>query len=50
VIGSDRTQNKTKIQTNSHVSSLVAGQTSADSGFSRQQEQQQQIQEATPNA
>ncbi len=50
VIGSDRTQSKTKIQTNSHVSSLVAGQTSADSGFSRQQEQQQQIQEATPNA
>jgi uncharacterized circularly permuted ATP-grasp superfamily protein len=50
VIGNNRTQSKTKIQTNSHVSSVVAGQTSADSGFSRQQEQQQQFQEATTNA
>ena len=50
VIGNDRTQNKKIIQTNSQVSTLVAGQTSADSGFSRQQEQQQQMQEAIENA
>jgi uncharacterized circularly permuted ATP-grasp superfamily protein len=42
VIGVERTPATAKIATNSNVSSVVASQTSGDSGFSRQQEQQQQ--------
>ena len=42
VIGVERTPVKAKIATNSNVSSVVASQTSGDSGFTRQQEQQQQ--------
>lgn len=43
VIGAERTPAKAKIPTNSSVSSMVASQTSGDSGYTRQQEQQQQI-------
>jgi hypothetical protein len=55
VIGVERTTATAKIATNSNVSSVVASQTSADSGFTRQQEQQQQEicqsdQEAPQNA
>jgi uncharacterized circularly permuted ATP-grasp superfamily protein len=42
VIGVDRTPVSPKIATNSNVSAVVASQTSGDSGFTRQQEQQQQ--------
>jgi uncharacterized circularly permuted ATP-grasp superfamily protein len=42
VIGAERTPAKAKLATNSSVSSVVASQTSADSGYTRQQEQQQQ--------
>lgn len=51
VVGVDRPNDIRALNTNSHVSSVVAGQTSGDSGFSRQQEQQQQSnQEAQNNA
>lgn len=42
VVGVDRNVGASKIATNSSVSNLVAGQTAGDSGFQRQQEQQQQ--------
>jgi uncharacterized circularly permuted ATP-grasp superfamily protein len=53
VIGVDREKTKPKIATNSSVSAVVASQSSADSGFIKQQEQQQQstsLQEANINA
>ena len=43
VIGVERTPAKAKMPTNSSVSSMVASQTSGDSGYTRQQEQQQQL-------
>jgi uncharacterized circularly permuted ATP-grasp superfamily protein len=50
VVGVDRSHPSpagTNIETNSKVSGIVAGQTAADSGFQRQQEQQQQAGKAT---
>jgi uncharacterized circularly permuted ATP-grasp superfamily protein len=42
VVGLDRPNESQLLNTNSRVSSVVAGQTSGDSGFRSQQEQQQQ--------
>lgn len=42
VVGSDKIYTRTYMPTNSHISALVGQQTSADSGFKPQQEQQQQ--------
>jgi uncharacterized circularly permuted ATP-grasp superfamily protein len=42
VIGGDRGATRSQLVTNSTVSGVVASQSSADSGFARQQEQQQQ--------
>ena len=42
VVGAERVQPPKLVNTNSQVSAVVAGQTSSDSGFSKQQEQQQQ--------
>jgi len=44
VIGGDRRAQPTSVSTNSAVSGFVATQTTGDSGFARQQEQQQQNQ------
>lgn len=49
VVGVDRSAPKPALHTNSQVSNLVAGQTSGDSGFQRQQEQQQQSKGSATN-
>jgi uncharacterized circularly permuted ATP-grasp superfamily protein len=52
VVGGDRQASKATISTNSSVSSVVASQSTGDSGFARQQEQQQQFSnvKVAPNA
>lgn len=52
VIGSDRPSGQSGVASNSQISSVVAGQASVDSGFTKQQEQQQQqvLRKANQNA